>query len=66
MTNTWTSLNRNLAQNCCRDVILLGNMQANYILYKSTFTIEKTLLQILLSEISEEGWDVYRTDRLKI
>ena len=46
MTNKWTSLNRNfLHKNFHREVIILRNMQANYVFYKSTFLIEKTLPQ---------------------
>ena len=37
------------AQNFCREVIFLRNMQANYVSYKSTFIIEKTLPQNLLN-----------------
>ena len=47
MTNMYTSVNRIFAQNCSREVIFLGNMQANYISYKSTFIIKKTLPQIM-------------------
>ena len=46
MTNKWKSLNRNLfTKKILREVIFLRHMQANYVSYKSTFIIEKTLPQ---------------------